>query len=53
MNRGGDALYGRGRRFAAGTWPNLPHDDLELAASADLFAFAMPVRRAGAHLVIS
>ncbi len=42
-----------GRRFAAGTWPNLPHEDLELAASADLFAFAMPVRRAGAHLVIS
>lgn len=41
-----------GRRFTAGTWPNLPLDDLELAARADVFDFAMPVRREGEHLVI-
>lgn len=41
-----------GRRFTAGTWPNLPLADLELAAHADLFGFAMPVQRDGEHLVI-
>jgi 2-phosphosulfolactate phosphatase len=41
-----------GRRFTAGTWPNLPLADLELAAQADLFEFAMPVRRERGHLVI-
>lgn len=41
-----------GRRFSAGTWPNLRRGDLELAAHADLFNFAMPVWRAGERLVI-
>ncbi|HXE40106.1 MAG TPA: 2-phosphosulfolactate phosphatase, partial [Azonexus sp.] len=36
-----------GQRFAAGTWPNLPRADLEIAAHADLFGFAMPVHREG------
>ena len=41
-----------GQRFAAGTWPNLPRADLEIAAHADLFGFAMPVHREGELLVI-
>lgn len=41
-----------GRRFAAGTWPNLPPADLDFAAHPDLFDFAMPVRREGEQLVI-
>lgn len=41
-----------GRRFSAGTWPNLPLADLELAAQADLYRFAMRVDCAGEHLVI-
>lgn len=41
-----------GRRFTAGTWPNLPLADLDLCAQADLFTFAMPVRLEGEHLVI-
>jgi len=41
-----------GRRFTAGSNPNLPLADLELAAQADLYDFAMPVRRDGGHLVI-
>ena len=41
-----------GQRFTAGTWPNLPLADLELAAHVDLFDFAMPVRREEGHLVI-
>jgi len=41
-----------GRRFTAGTWPNLPLADLELAATPNLFDFAMPVGRAGEHLII-
>ena len=41
-----------GRRFTAGTWPNLPPADLELAARADLFDFAMRVEVEGEHLVI-
>lgn len=41
-----------GRRFTAGTWPNLPGADLDLAAQADLFGFAMPVSREGGQLVI-
>lgn len=41
-----------GRRFAAGTWPNLPPADLELCARPDLFDFAMAVRREGDQLVI-
>jgi len=41
-----------GRRFAAGTWPNLSAADLELCAQPDLFGFAMPVGQEGAHQVI-
>lgn len=41
-----------GLRFSAGTWPNLPLADLDIAAQPDLFTFAMPVRREGEHLVI-
>ena len=41
-----------GQRFAAGTWPNLPNADLELAARVDLFEFAMQVRSEGDRLVI-
>jgi len=41
-----------GQRFAAGTWPNLPSADLELAARVDLFEFAMQVRSEGDRLVI-
>lgn len=41
-----------GQRFSAGTWPNLPLADLELAARADIFDFAMPVQREGENLVI-
>ena len=41
-----------GRRFTAGTWPNLPLADLDLAAQADYFDFAMPVSRADDRLVI-
>ncbi|WP_306607688.1 2-phosphosulfolactate phosphatase [Azonexus sp.] len=42
-----------GRRFTAGTWPNLPQADLELCMQADIYPFAMPVKRAGEHLIIS
>jgi 2-phosphosulfolactate phosphatase len=41
-----------GRRFAAGTSPNLPQADLEIAADIDRFAFAMPVSRDDGRLVI-
>jgi len=41
-----------GKRFTAGTWPNLHVADLDIAAHADLYGFAMPVRREGEHLVI-
>lgn len=41
-----------GRRFTAGTWPNLPRADLDLAATADCFDFAMPVRAEAGQLVI-
>ena len=41
-----------GRRFTAGTWPNLPLADLELAAQADYFDFAMLVGRESERLVI-
>jgi 2-phosphosulfolactate phosphatase len=41
-----------GRRFAAGTWPNLPVADLDIAAAADRFDFAMPVRQEDGCLVI-
>lgn len=41
-----------GRRFTAGTWPNLPVADLELAMQADLYDFAMPVLREGGQLII-
>jgi 2-phosphosulfolactate phosphatase len=34
-----------GRRFAAGIDPSLPPADLDLCATADRYAFAMPVRR--------
>lgn len=41
-----------GARFSAGTWPNLPVADLDMAAQADLFGFAMPVRYEAGQLVI-
>ncbi|MBL8416970.1 MAG: 2-phosphosulfolactate phosphatase [Dechloromonas sp.] len=41
-----------GRRFGASDWPNLSLADLELCADVDRFDFAMPVARAGEHLVI-
>ncbi len=41
-----------GLRFAAGTWPDFPVADLEIASCADLFEFAMPVHRATDQLVI-
>ncbi len=41
-----------GRRFLAGTWPNLPLADLELATQVNRVDFAMPVRRDGDRLVI-
>ena len=41
-----------GRRFSAGTWPNLPLADLDLCADVDRFNFAMPVRRQSDLLVI-
>lgn len=41
-----------GRRFSAGTWPNLPLSDLELAADIDRFDFAMPVHEVDGLLVI-
>ena len=34
-----------GQRFTAGTWPNLPLADLDLAAQANIFDFAMLVQR--------
>ena len=41
-----------GRRFAAGTWPYLPRGDLDIAARADLFGFAMPVGHEEGRLMI-
>ena len=41
-----------GRRFTSGDWPNLPPADLDIAATADRFNFAMPVHSEGEHLVI-
>ena len=41
-----------GRRFGAAAWPNLSLADLELCADVDRFDFALPVARAGEHLVI-
>lgn len=41
-----------GQRFTAGTWPNLPLADLELAAQPDLYSFAMPVIREDEQLII-
>ena len=41
-----------GARFVDGTWSNLPIADLDLAARADLFDFAMPVQREAEQLVI-
>lgn len=41
-----------GRRFTAGTWPNLPLADLEIAADVDRFDFAMPVREVAGLLTI-
>ena len=41
-----------GKRFALGTWPDLPTADLDLVAQADLFGFAMPVHREAERLVI-
>ena len=41
-----------GRRFGAGAWPHLPLADLDLAAHADRFDFALAVRRERDRLVI-
>jgi 2-phosphosulfolactate phosphatase len=41
-----------GRRFTAGTWPNLPLADLDLAAQVDRFDFAMPVLREDGRMYI-
>jgi 2-phosphosulfolactate phosphatase len=41
-----------GQRFTAGNSPSLPLADLNLAAEADLFDFAMPVHSEGDQLVI-
>ena len=41
-----------GQRFTAGTWPNLPLADLDIATRANLFDFSMPVRCEGGRLVI-
>lgn len=41
-----------GKRFGARRHPHLPKADLELCAQADLYPFAMPVRRDGDMLVI-
>ncbi|MDD3354613.1 2-phosphosulfolactate phosphatase [Zoogloea sp.] len=41
-----------GRRFMAGTWPNLPMADLELATRVDCFDFPMLVVRDGERMVI-
>lgn len=41
-----------GRRFSAGTWPNLPQADLDLCADVDRFTFAMPVHHEAGRLVI-
>ena len=41
-----------GRRFAAGTDPNLPTADLDCAAAVDRFAFAMPMNRLRDGLLI-
>lgn len=41
-----------GQRFTAGTWPNLPLADLDLAAQANIFEFAMLVQREDGRLII-
>ena len=41
-----------GQRFTAGTWPNLPLADLDLAAQADIFDFVMLVQREDGRLII-
>jgi 2-phosphosulfolactate phosphatase len=41
-----------GRRFGDPAYPHLPRPDLDLAAAADRFGFAMPMRRTDDGLVI-
>lgn len=41
-----------GTRFSAGRWPNLPVADLDIAAHADLFGFAMRVHDEAGQLVL-
>lgn len=41
-----------GRRFSAGTDPNLPEADLDCCAAVDRFDFAMPIQRTPRGLVI-
>jgi len=41
-----------GLRFAAGTWPDFPVADLEIASHVDLFEFAMQVHDEADQLVI-
>jgi len=42
-----------GRRFSAGTDPNLPQADLDYCAAVDIFDFAMPIERTGGMLTIT
>jgi 2-phosphosulfolactate phosphatase len=41
-----------GRRFTAGTDPNLPLADLDCCAAVDRFGFAMPMNRLRDGLLI-
>jgi 2-phosphosulfolactate phosphatase len=41
-----------GRRFSAGTDPNLPSADLDCCAAADRFDFALPIRRMSSGAMI-
>ena len=41
-----------GRRFSAGSDPNLPPADLDCCAAVDRFGFAMPIRRTAGGMVI-
>jgi len=40
----------RYRRLTTGAWPGFPATDLELALTADRFAFAMPITREPGYL---
>ena len=42
-----------GRRFDAGSDPNLPRADLDCCAAVDIFDFAMPIKHSGGRLTIT